>query len=227
MVTSWSNNVRTVRRSQWYFGQYQYCTAGILKDCSVLRFKDHGVVESMIARRLEWSRRMPMQPGSWMKSIAPSSDDDMQNLHQMLDWILAQKDTVRTTVCQDQIHLYCHDVTQALQASQLPGLINPTVMQVQIQGQPGQINLKSSSWLYRTYLRRQRVSSAQKSSMTSFLQAQKDIRLGPALANWLEHRDNLRCQDYYFVDNNDTRIQTFMALIADGIIRTTRNINTY
>ena len=227
MGTSLSNNIRTVLRSQWYFGQYEYCTAGILKDCFVLRFKDHAVVESMIARRLEWSRRMPSQPGSWMRSMVPSCDTDIQNLHQTLDWILAQKDSVRTTVCEDQIHLYCQDVAQASKASQLPGLINPTVTQVQIQGQPGQVNLKASPWLYRTYLRCRRLTSAQKSSMTSFLQAQSDVRLGPALQNWLANKDNLRCQEHYFIDHNDPRIQTFLALAADGIIRTTRNINTY
>jgi hypothetical protein len=56
-----------------------------------------------------------------------------------------------------------------------------------------------------------------------FLQGQDEVRISPALAEWVDTPFN-RTQDYFFVDYNAETWLTMLSLVRPGLIRKTVQI---
>ena len=76
---------------------------------------------------------------------------------------------------------------------------------------------------YRSYFRATKLNNDEKDRILSFLQGQNDVRISPALAEWIATPFN-RTQDYFFVDYNAESWLTMLSLVRPGLIRKTVQI---
>jgi hypothetical protein len=67
------------------------------------------------------------------------------------------------------------------------------------------------------------LTTDEKDRILTFLQGQADVRISPALTEWIATPFN-RTQDYFFVDYNAESWLTMLALIRPGLIRKTVQI---
>jgi len=198
-----------------------------MREAFVLRHRDHAMVDRVIERRREWGRRMAQQPGSWLWSRLEMTEDDIKNLHIMLDWILDQKDSIKVTVSGDWLHVYTQEQSLAEQVSELPGIQKSSVARVDLLGDPTAVNLQESLYQSRTYFRWTAVTLAQKQNLRKMLKAQTDIRMSPGLDWWLGDNKNLHLYDHHFIDHNDSGVLTLIALALGRVVRKTLPIKTY
>jgi hypothetical protein len=85
------------------------------------------------------------------------------------------------------------------------------------------VAVKHPNHCYRSYFRATKLTNQEKDRILTFLQGQTDIRVSPALTEWITEPFN-RTQDYFFVDYNSESWLTMLGLIRPGLIRKTVQI---
>lgn len=215
------------KRNTLFFGKYEFCTTVEMPEAFVLRRKDHAIMDRVLQNRRDWGAKMAQQPGSWLWSRIDITDDQIQNLHLVLDWILAQGDNIKITVSGDYLHVYTNNQALAESAAAVPGTKSLRIHQVQLVGDPAAVNLRQTDYKNRTYLRWSAMTLTQKQNLRTMLQNQTDIRLSPGLDQWLQTNHNLHLYDHHFIDHNDSGMLTLLALALGRVIRKTVPIKTY
>jgi hypothetical protein len=85
------------------------------------------------------------------------------------------------------------------------------------------IRLKDPQHQWRSYFKIGKLTTEQKTQLVNFLANQSDIRISPALTQWIDLKFT-RTQDYFFVDYNTTTWLTMLSLVTPGLIRKTLQI---
>ena len=225
--TSELDNITRKKRNTLFFGIYEFCATVQMPEAFVLRHKDHATMDKILQYRRDWGRKMSQQPGSWLWSRLEITDDEIQNLHSVLDWILAQGDRVKIMVSSHWLHVYTNEQKLAEQITASPQVRDPQICQVQLIGDPDAVNLKKSDYTSRTYLRWSAITLAQKQNLRTLLRNQTDIRISPGLDLWLYSDHNLHLYDHHFIDHNDSGVLTLLALALGRVVRKTLPIRTY
>jgi len=226
MGTSSLVKVKQQKRDTLFFDRYEFSATAHIPEAFVLRHRDHSIMDGVLARRRDWGRRVSSQPGSWLWSRVEISDKDIENLHTVLDWILAEEG-VKTTVTGDSIYVYAQDLAQLNRFVVLPGIKFPRIIQAVLKGDPAAVNLRQSEYQYRTYFRWTSLTTAQKQNLRSLLGNQTDIRLSPSLKHWLKDNKNLHLWEHHFLDHSDSGILTMLALSLGRVIKKTVPIKIY
>ena len=220
-------NLKTkiVRRSSLFFGRFPYCIKGTLKEMNCLRTLDHDYLDKILRRRREWGRRMvrSSQPGTWHWDTLSISDIDVDNLHRMCDFLLADNRPRKLTISGERFYIYTTDLDLVKSLTDLKFLdknqMEITSVDLISTAQPGVKVLKKSQHTWRTYLRSIVLTDQQRDSVVSFLLAQQHIKLSPSLALWCERSSWARTFDYYFFDYNEPALVTMLSLIHPKLVR--------
>ena len=212
-------------RTRWYFNRFRYCMSAHLPEAFVLRHRDHGWIDSIVARRMDWGRRLVSQPGSWQWQRLELSLTDIDNLHRVLCWIQENDTAIKVTVCGDHFYVYTNDVDLMQQAALLPGTTSIKATEITLKGQAGAVNVRASDYQQRTYLRCRKITAEQKQRLKDLLSHQSDVRIGPGLAQWLQDA-NLHVREYHFIDHNMPSLLTLLELSISGLVRKTMPIVT-
>ena len=109
MDTSLSVKISTKKRSTLFFGKYEFCATIRLREAFVLRHRSHAVMDKVLQNRREWGQKMSQQPGSWLWSRMDITEEESQNLHNVLDYIMSLGDSVKIMLHSDWLHLYTND----------------------------------------------------------------------------------------------------------------------
>jgi hypothetical protein len=85
------------------------------------------------------------------------------------------------------------------------------------------IQLRNPKYQWRSYFKVGKLTAEQKAHLKNFLANQPDIRISPALTQWINFKYT-RTQDYFFIDYNESVWLTMLGLVQPGLIRKTLEI---
>lgn len=219
--------MKTHRRNTFWFGKYDWCVRFHLPEAFVLRKLDHEYIDHVIKRRRDWAIRIANrspQPGSWMHSWSKVeiTDEQVENLHRFCDFLLGDNRARKMTITGDWIYLYTTDRALVNDILKLDYLDGPKGVHQALQvGTPNTVRLREAHNQFRTYFRHVSIDSQQKTALLKFLQAQENLRIGPALLAALIDVKTKRLFDYYFVDHDESGVVTMLNLIVPGTVRRT------
>jgi hypothetical protein len=150
----------------------------------------------------------------------------MENdLYVLCDFLMTDHTPRRVRIQEDHLFVYCNDPALFDQIDSLAVCEERERTKVELVGVPGTINLRSSDYHMRSYLRAHRLPEHRAGSVRAFLLAQKDVRLSPSLYTWCEN-DWLWTQRHFFFDHDSDSTVNMLALIAPGLVQRTLTITT-
>lgn len=211
-------------RTTPFYGKYLYCLRGYQNEFFTLRNLRHDRIDAITASRREWGKRMNLrQPGSWYWSNLEISDQDVENLHAMCDFLLAEQRDHKLVIAGSWFYVYTNDMALVTDMGSLPWLDRDKlqITQAQLRGQPGTIQLKKARYRMRSYLRSILLDDGRRNNLTQLLKQQKTIRLSPSLQHFVDANRWTRTYDYHFIDHDDTSLLTLIALVEPRLIRRT------
>lgn len=218
-----SLNQKTKTRTSAFFGQWHNCALFYIPEAHVLRTLNHDSIDKSIWHRRQWHTRSVNFGGSWYNRSREITDEMVENLHKICDFLDQDSSPRRLTVYSDHVYVYANDVSLFDRMSHLDGVELIETVQIELSGNPGTVTLKNPQHKLRTYFRNCRLESKTAESMYSFLSNQSSIRLSPSLKSCAEH--NYRyIQDHYFVDHDDLGTIMMLKMICPGLIRKTMPI---
>ena len=218
----------SIQRSSLFYGQYRWCARFHMPECHALRRLDHRWIDRTLAQRRRWGRKLVKgTAGSWQAAWEPLEiTAEMENdLHVLCDFLLQDHTPRRIRIQEDHISIYCNDQRLFHSIDSLGVCKQREIIDIQLAGTPGAVNLRSSTHAWRTYLRASRLPAATAGSVRAFLRAQQDVRLSPSLSSWCEN-DWLWTQRHFFFDHHSTGTNNMLALIAPGLVKSTLPIAT-
>lgn len=177
----------------------------------------------MRARR-EWGRKIHQrQPGSWYWSQLDITDQDVDNLHSMCDFLLDDDRERKLVIAGSWFYFYTNDFTFVSTVMSLPWLMKDRLhlTEVTLYGQPNTVARQQARHKRRSYFRNMILDDRKRTTLTTLLQQQDQIRLSPSLQQWIDHPRWNRVMDYHFIDHDDDSIITLLALIEPRLIRRT------
>lgn len=232
MINS-NQKFNTVKKDRLFYGQFEYCISFVIPEASCLRAPlTHESIDDTIERRRIW-REITQQRWRNNKHKAgiilrhqqkrEITDETANNLHDLADMFLNCESEYKLVFSIDTAWCYTNDLNLIERLDRLGILHQKSYSQAVIVREKDTIVLKNPRHLYRSYFKFKGITQQQKENLQTFLNNYDDIRIGPALKNWLEH-PFLRTQDYFFVDYNSQQWLTMLSLVVPGVIRKTVQI---
>lgn len=197
------------QRNSLYFRQFRYVATFYLKEASALRKLDHNVIDERVEFRNQWRFQI--------------NEDQRQRLHKACDCILSLAHPYKLTISHNWIYFYTNELKD-IDALALgsPMTRQGTIKEAVITHAPDVVGLKNPQHLYRTYIRSHRPETQQRENLESFLQNNREeIRISPGLADFIKDKRRLWLNDGYFIDHNDMRMVTALALVSPKLVRKT------
>jgi hypothetical protein len=224
---------KSVFKDRLFYNQFEYCMNFYLDEVSCLRDLTHDSIDSMIEHRRVW-RELARQRHANLKHgigqlrprIKDITDDTVKNLHTLADILIDTQIPFKSVVSASHMWVYVNDITLLNQLSNLPELTQKFYNRAVVNRPKNTIKLKKSAYLYRSYLKLEKLSSEEKQQIVNFLRNQQDhVRLSPSLTHWLDHKFT-RTQDHFFIEYTEPSWLTMLSLVRSGMIRKTLNIIT-
>ncbi len=216
-----------IYKTNLHYGQYQYCLRAYQPEFFCLRQMDHRRIDHVVGLRRDWGKRMQSrQPGSWYWQALEITEEDIDNLHAMCDWLQADTRDRKLITSGSWFYVYTNDMTLIHDLTQLPWL-DPSrfkLTQVQLRGKPGTIPLRRPRHGLRSHFRSIVLDERRRANLVNILTQQQGIRLSPSLEQWMDHPRWHRTAEYHFIDHDDHGILTLLALIEPRLVRRTQQI---
>jgi hypothetical protein len=185
----------------------------------------------MIERRIAW-RRVD-QTLTHSKFITPVTvlsnrlnkitESTVKDLHTLAEALLTTLSTFKLVVSAFTGYVYTNDLTLIDRVSKSPGVSNIEYSQAVVARPKNTIQLQNPKHQWRSYFKIGKLTTEQKSHLINFLANQPEVRISPALKQWINLKFT-RTQDYFFVDYNTTSWLTMLSLVIPGLIRKTLQI---
>jgi hypothetical protein len=205
-----------------------------MDEASSLRDLSHEEIDRTIERRREW-REMSLQ--RWHKTGTilgkqhnilarrrkEITDATVENLHTIAELFLTTPIDFKLVVSANQGHVYANDLALFDQMEQINGLERKSYSRAEINRPRNTVQLKNPRHQFRSYFKITKLTDVQKDHLMDFLYNQKDIRVSPALQQWID-QPFTRTQDYFFIDHGKMSWLTMLSLVRPGLIRKTMQI---
>lgn len=218
MVLSLSSPLQefdTDRRNSLYYGKFEYGARFYQKEISVIRKLDAEVIDESISYRNAWRNRELI------------TDDMKHQLHATANHLLALKNPFKTMISMSWLYFYTNnpeDIDHLARFSPLQKLGKTT--RVEITHARDTIGLKNPQHVYRTYVQSHKPTDHQREFLRDFVKHNKnEIRISPGLKDFLNPKSKRHwMMDYYFIDHNDMKMVTALALMNPKLVRKTMPI---
>ena len=210
-----------VDRNRLYFNRYQFCLRLVMPEVSAMRYLDHGLIDHYIEMRKRWNLNTRLAP---VFRWRPVTVEDQENLHKLCDFFLADQRDRKTMIASDLIYIYTNDHSLIRDIIDLQFTVyhSPALLtKVNLRGVPEGVNLKTAKYKFRTYLRGMALSDNSAHSVRTYISAQQDVRLSPALKHWVSSNYR-RTMDYFFIDHDHLGAVDMLNLIQPRLIRKTQ-----
>ena len=214
MVSSLSTHpqqFKIVKRNSLYYNQYQYSAQFFLKEASCLRELDHSKIEKTMAFRAAWT----------VNRVQPV---DKEAVHKTCDLLLAIKNPFKTSISYNWIYFYTNHVADIHDLRNTgPMSCIGDITSVEITDPKHTIGLKDPKHVFRTYIKSHKPTTEQNECLRQFLKNnKKELKPSTSLMNFLTPKNRrFWASDYFFIDHNDMRMVTALALINPALIRKT------
>jgi hypothetical protein len=205
---------KEVKRNSLYYGLYQYSAQFYIKEASALRILDHRAIDETLDYRSSWNTHHVQL-------------HDRMAVHQACDSLLNIKNPYKTMVSYNWIYFYTNDlrdIDYLIATSQMRHIGEITT--VEITHSKDTIGLKNPKYAYRTYIRSHRPTEQQIESLREFIKhGENEIRPSLGLKEFLSLKNRRYwMSDYFFVDHNDMKMVTALALMNPKLVRKTMPI---
>lgn len=206
--------IETQERSSLYYGQFRYSARFYLKHASCLRANDHSVIDSILAMRMRWPRSNDI-----------IDETVVRNVHQVFDQLLGVQNDYKKTISSHWLYFYTNHIEDIETLNTGPMRQVGNVGQANVTRQHGTVSQVNPKYQYRTYCFSHKPTQYQMESLKQFVKnSGSDIKVSPGFRDCINGSKYIWIMDHYFIDYNDTKIQTMLALINPRLIRKTMPI---
>jgi hypothetical protein len=151
------------------------------------------------------------------------TDTTREVLYAFADFLKLTTDPYKMVISVNQCWIYSNSVNLLERIDRLPFVRNTKFTESVIVRPRDTVAVKHPNHNYRSYFRTTKLNNEEKDRILCFLQNQPDIRISPALKEWIATPFN-RTQDYFFVDYDSESWLTMLSLVRPGLIRRTVQI---
>lgn len=229
-------------RSSLLYGQYEWSVSWFQTEITVLRQSlDADQVAQALGHRkhyekVRWDNNISLlerrlRP-TWKSAI---TRDVETNIDIVRSWLVNVSSSVKTVFFHDGLVIYTNDRSLIDSAVCMVKAMNldtdVRVRQALITKLPNVVYLKKPyDYLYRTYFRNGYWNDSTVANIKAWVQGMgQQVRLCPSFDAMLQGRISrwhaANCVwDHYFIDHNDPRLETWLAMISPGCVRKTMSI---
>jgi hypothetical protein len=214
-----------------FYDQYRYGLKLRMKDFSCLREirKSDATSEqvaAVVSRRFEqrcnYSRFFNRRD---LPTELSSRQYDLDNILEMLQYLWPVRDQIKTTFSGDWGYIYSNNKKLLQSISDQHYVCGYYIKEAVINRPKDTIRLQSSPYQYRSFLKEQLWTPADKACILAYLENQPDIKISRGLTHWLKYDTRwFWTRRYHYFDHNDVKIELMLQLICPGIVRTTMPI---
>lgn len=213
------------QRDSLYFDRYEYCIHFVLPELNAVRSKKHETIDIRIDHRVKYARWAKEQEWGtdWHRTdankIILTEDKIRKDCHNFLDFINTLKDH-KLVISISHGYIYTNSLEDAYKLTELDYITAVRLSRAIVTHPRGTLKLARSNYNIRSYFRSHLMTDEQKDVLKSYLNAQSDIRLSPALARWLRFGTNW-CKASFFIDYNTESDLTMLGLFLSRPFRKT------
>jgi hypothetical protein len=219
-------NFKPVSSDRLFYDHWQYCIRFRLHEASALRDSlELEEIDAVLERRSIWRERVRRR---WPKNDFVREHDDItdqtrENLYAFADFLQQVTDPYKIVISINQCWIYSNNSNLLERIGRLPFVSSTKFTQAVIARPRNTVAVKHPRHQHRSYFRNIKLTDSEKDRIQCFLHSQPDVRISPALTQWLATPFN-RTQDYFFIDYNAETWLTMLALVRPGLIRRTVQI---
>ena len=217
---------KPVKSDRLFYDHWQYCIRFRLDEVNCLRYSlDAEDIDELLTRREMWRDRVRQRwpQNNFVRPHSPITDGTRETLHAFADFLKLATVPYKMVISVNQCWIYSNDTIFLDRIERLPFVNCAKFTESVIVRPRNTVAVKHPHHCYRSYFRATKLTNEEKERILTFLQGQADVRISPALTEWIATPFN-RTQDYFFVDYNTETWLTMLALIRPGLIRKTVQI---
>lgn len=217
------STLQVKHRDRLYFDQYEYCARFQQAEISCIRGLDILRIRKSIDYRKSWAGN-PLSSSSrvWTSNIE-------SNLYETFNFLSSAPASVKITFSWHWCYVYSNNLAWLQRIDQeCAGANLVSIHQAVIDRPRNTVSLLEPKFAWRTYFRERTIDPDVKQRLKSWIQAQNgEVSASPAMNSWLTYHNDFsrwrsKClQRYYYVEHNDPRFDTMLAMVMPGMIRTT------
>jgi hypothetical protein len=217
---------KPISTDRLFYNQWQYCIRFRLDEVSALRDSlDLEEIDALLERRSVWRERVRSRwpQNNFVRSHDVITDQTRENLYAFADFLQQTQEPYKMVLSVNQCWIYSNHSNLLERIGRLPFVRATKFTQATIVRARDTIVLKNPRHESRSYFRNIKLNFEEKDRLVNFFNSQQDIRISPALTQWIATPFN-RTQDYFFVDYNEESWLTMLSLVRPGLIRRTVKI---
>jgi len=217
---------KPVASDRLFYDHWQYCIKFRLDEVNCLRYSlDEEEIDALLTRREIWRDRVRQRwpQNNFVRTHPDITDSTRENLYAFADFLKLSTVPYKMVISVNQCWIYSNNVIFLERVERLP-FVNHTKFTESVIVRPrNSVAVKHPRNNYRSYFRAVKLNDEEKDRILLFLQGQQDVRISPALTEWIATPFN-RTQDYFFVDYDSETWLTMLSLVRPGLIRKTVKI---
>lgn len=210
-----------VNRDSLFYNQFQYMTKFLLKEASALRTLDHAKIDQTLDFRTS--------PGikKWLGGEITAGT--RLDCHTVCDQLLQLKNPFKSVIMSPTcVYFYSSSLEDIDSLGHGPMYRFSTIAQANITRPKDTVGLNNPKHKYRTYFREQAATAQQVKNLDNFFKTNKeDLKISPGLKKFLTTDSQYRfpwITNYHYIDHNDMRLVTALALLNPRLVRKTKQI---
>ena len=204
----------TTQRDSLYYKQFRYVGRFFLRESGALRYSSHSEIDRHLDMRASWRWRS-----------TELSSEVRTNIYTVFDQLQTLSDDNKITIFANWIYLYTNDLADIDRLAVGPAQQRGSVTQAVISRPMGTVGQLNPQFKFRTYLKAYRPTTEQINALEQFVtNCGSELKISPGLRNWFASKNRLWLQDHFFIDHNDMKMATMIALINPKLIRKTKPI---
>jgi hypothetical protein len=182
-------------------------------------------IDELLTRREMWRERVRQRwpQNNFVRPHEPITDGTREILYAFADFLKLSTDPYKMVISVNQCWIYSNSINLLERINRLPFVRNTKFTESVIVRPKNTVALKNPHHQHRSYFRTVKLNEQERQQIMTFLQGQHNIRISPALKQWMSTPFN-RTQDYFFVDHDSESWLTMLGLVRPGLIRKTVQI---
>jgi hypothetical protein len=221
-----SPKFKPVASDRLFYDHWQYCIKFRLEEVNCLRYSlEAEDIDALLTRREVWRDRVRQRwpQNNFVRPHEPITDTTREILYAFADFLKLSTVPYKMVISVNQCWIYSNDTIFLERIERLPFVNSAKFTESKIVRPRNTVAVKHPHHCYRSYFRATKLTTDEKDRILSFLQGQDEVRISPALSEWIASPFN-RTQDYFFVDYDSETWLTMLALVRPGLIRKTVKI---
>jgi hypothetical protein len=207
-------NFEIAGRDSLYYGKFRYMTRFYLKEASSLRGATHAEIDRTLDVRAHWRRNYDI-----------ISQEVKDNVHAAFDHLDNLPNPYKRTIFSDWVYFYTNHVEDIENLAQGPMSQRGPVTEAVITHEYGTLGRIDPKYKYRTYFTSHKPTAEQLETFRQFIRnCEDDVKVSPGFRLWLTSGRVRWIMDHHYIDHNDMKMLTMIALISPKLIRKTKPI---